>query len=166
MTLLISKAGQRKQSRGHTAAGMHLATRMDARVCAACAMDPQGPSVCQKHCVQAFLDLPLNCYLPLDRGILELEALVGSAVVCHRRFVCALLLGLPCIAVSAVGMLERSPLLALHIAVFENPAVCYERSALTITARNGAQCQPTALTKVPAVIARNPLAHTVPSSRA
>ena len=66
----------------------HLPTGMDARVGAACALHPQCPPVHIEDCGEASLKLPLDGNLPLVWWVLELEALVGCAIICDCGLVC------------------------------------------------------------------------------
>ncbi len=74
----------------------HLPSGMDARVGAACALHLQWPPVHIEDRGEARLQLPLDGKLPLVWWVLELEALVGRAIICDCGLVCARRLLKPC----------------------------------------------------------------------
>ena len=74
----------------------HLATGMDTRVCAACALHLPGPPVRIEYFGEAGLKLPLYGDLLLVWWILELEALIIGTIICNCGLVCAHLLTEPC----------------------------------------------------------------------
>ena len=67
----------------------NLAARVNARIGTACALHPECSSVHIEHQGEHAFKLSLYRALVLVRRVLQLEALIGCAIVCHCCLVCA-----------------------------------------------------------------------------